>query len=220
MLTLEEIFPPFGLRLRTPRLELRILQDGDLPELMVAVDAGIHEPGQSPFSVPWSEAPAEELPANMARFHWGTRSGFTPEKWELAFGVWFEGALIGSQSLTAHDFAKRRAVESGSWLRKDFQGWGIGKEMRAAILLYAFDFLGASMAESSAMTWNRRSLGVSYALGYLDNGLRREYDSQGGATEVQHLRLDAQNLLRPAWTLDVAGHEAFARFVGLTPPAK
>lgn len=214
MLTLEEIFPPFGLVLRTPRVELRLIRDSELPQLIEAVRSGIHEPGKSPFSVAWSEAPDHELPANTAQFHWGARSRFTPENWDLAFGIWHDGELIGSQSLMAKEFAAFRVVSSGSWMRKSSQGQGLGKEMRAAILLYAFDHLGAEVAESAAAVWNERSLGVSRALGYRDNGLHRESSAQGPA-EIQQLRLDAADFRRPDWELEVEGHDAFARFIGL-----
>ncbi|MFJ3957654.1 GNAT family N-acetyltransferase [Arthrobacter sp. NPDC090010] len=216
MLSLEEIFPPFGLVLRTPRLELRVLRDEDMAPLIEAVRSGIHEPGKSPFSVPWSEAPAEQLPANTARFHWSTRSGFAQERWELAFGIWHEGELIGSQSLMATDFAAFKVVKSGSWIRKSSQGQGLGKEMRAAILIYAFDFLGADVAESSAAVWNQPSLGVSHSLGYRDNGVHREPSAEGPA-EIQQLRLNAADFRRPDWQLSVAGHEPLARFIGLDP---
>jgi len=214
MLTLEEIFPPFGLVLRTPRLELRLIRDEELPQLMEAVQSGIHEPGRSPFSVPWSEAPPEELPANTARFHWAARDRCTPASWELAFGIWHDGELIGSQSLMAADFAAFKVVKSGSWIRRSSHGQGLGKEMRAAILFYAFDFLGAEVAESAAAVWNQPSLGVSHSLGYRDNGLHREPSAQGPA-EVRQLRLDAPDFRRPGWELEVGGHEAFARFIGL-----
>lgn len=57
----------------------------------------------------------------------------------------------------------------------------IGKEMRAAVLSLAFDHLGAEVASSGAWEWNATSLGVSRALGYVDNGwFRHEHLGRTG----------------------------------------
>ena len=49
---------------------------------------------------------------------------------------------------TAREFATRRMVGTGSWIGRDFQGRGFGKEMRAGLLTLAFDGLGAKLAET------------------------------------------------------------------------
>ena len=41
-----------------------------------------------------------------------------------------------------------RTVGTGSWLGRPYQGRGIGKEMRGAVLALAFDGLGAEVAET------------------------------------------------------------------------
>lgn len=41
MLTLEDIFPPFALRIACGPVELRVLRDDDLPELVELVRSGI-----------------------------------------------------------------------------------------------------------------------------------------------------------------------------------
>ena len=61
-------------------------------------------------------------------------------------------------------------MDTGSWLGRRFQGRGLGKEMRAAVLGFAFDGLGAEVAETSAFLDNLPSNGVSRALGYEENG--------------------------------------------------
>ena len=57
-------------------------------------------------------------------------------------------------------------------------GKGIGKEMRAAVLHFLFEGLGAQRCLSGAWHDNGPSLGVSRALGYVENGedvkLRRD----------------------------------------------
>ncbi|NYD79108.1 hypothetical protein SAMN05216555_101336 [Arthrobacter cupressi] len=52
MTSLTDIWPAFGLVLSTPRLQLKPVQDMDLPALLDAARSGIHEPGRSPFSTP------------------------------------------------------------------------------------------------------------------------------------------------------------------------
>jgi len=46
MLTLEEVFPPFALRISCASLELRVLRDEDLPELVELVRGGIQTPAR------------------------------------------------------------------------------------------------------------------------------------------------------------------------------
>ena len=52
-------WPLFDLRLRTPRLELRVPADDDLLELAAIARAGLHDPDVHPFLVPWDELPIE-----------------------------------------------------------------------------------------------------------------------------------------------------------------
>ncbi|HXD27123.1 MAG TPA: GNAT family protein [Arthrobacter sp.] len=211
-------WPIFGLRLHTPRLTLRPLADGDLPAFIDAARSGIHDPDRSPFSFPWTSVPPQELPANMARHAWRTRAETTTAHWTLPLGIWRGGELVGVQDLVGADFATLRTVSTGSWLRRSAQGQGIGTEMRTAVLLYAFDHVGAEVAESEAASWNLPSLGVSRAVGYAPNGTTRK--AWGGrAQEVQVLRMLPHQLRRPAWMLGVEGHDAVASFLGLPTPA-
>ncbi|HEU4668223.1 MAG TPA: GNAT family protein [Arthrobacter sp.] len=215
MTTLSSIWPLFGLRLTTPRLELRPITDQDLPAAVVAAREGIHEPGRNPFSTPWTELPDDELGPNMARWYWRSRAEFTPESWTLVLGIWHDGEFIGCQDVGAKEFAALRTVSTGSWLKQSVQGCGLGKEMRAAVVLWAFDWLGAEVAESEAAAWNSASLGVSRSLGYELNGITRK--AWGPQIEtVQHVRLTPENLKRPDWQLQVEGHEAAATFLKVT----
>ena len=212
MTELTSIWPLFDLSLTTPRLTLRPVADADLPAAVEAAMSGIHEPGKSPFSTPWAEAPAEELGPNMARWHWRSRAESTPESWSLILGIWHEGELVGCQDIGAKDFATLKTVSTGSWLKQSVQGRGLGKEMRAAVVLYAFDWLNAEGAESEAAAWNAASLGVSHSLGYELNGVTRT--AWGDKVEgVQKIRLTPATFKRPDWTLEVKGHEAAARFL-------
>ncbi|QCO97480.1 GNAT family N-acetyltransferase [Arthrobacter sp. 24S4-2] len=214
MTELSAIWPPLGLTLTTPRLMLRPIRDDDIPAAVEAALSGISEPGRSPFSTPWNEFPPEKLGPNMAQWYWRCRAGVSPEAWMMLFGIWHQGDFIGCQDIEARDFATLKTVTTGSWLRKSAHGQGLGKEMRAAVVSYAFDHLKAEVAESEAAAWNEKSLGVSRALGYELNGVTRA--SWGGIRQdIQRVRVTPDSFKRPDWTLKVEGHEATAKYLGL-----
>lgn len=214
MTALTSIWPLFGLELTTPRLTLRPVTDSHLPAAVEAAKSGIHEPGKSPFSTPWAEVLPEQLGPNMARWHWRSRAESTPESWSLILGIWHDGELVGCQDVGAKDFATLKTVSTGSWLKQSVQGRGLGKEMRAAVVLYAFDWLNAEVAESEAAVWNAASLGVSRSLGYELNGVTRTGWGHK-VVDVQKVRLTPATFKRPDWTLKVEGHEAAAKFLGV-----
>lgn len=211
------MWPPFGLELRTPRLLLRPMRDEDLPGLVSAALTGVHDPTRSPFAFPWTDAEPHELPANVARFHWGLRAGSTPQAWNVEFAVIHDGTVIGAQGLIGRQFGVRRTVSTGSWLQRSSQGHGLGREMREAVLQFAFDHLHAERAESGAVSWNAQSRAVSRRLGYQENGSVRVVTRSGVLEEEVLLRLDPQDFVRPPWALDVTGFtEAAREWFGVT----
>jgi len=210
-----EIWPLFGLRIETPRLVLRPVRDDDLPGLAGAALDGIHDAGRTPFGVPWTDAPTAELPRNLATFQWGLRTRVAPNDWVIAFAVFRDGVLIGAQDLSARDFLNRRTVQSGSWLTTSAQGQGVGTEMRAALLLFAFDMLGAQWAESSAAAWNEASLGVSRTLGYEPNGVTRVSPRPGQPVDEQRMRLSRDAFNRPSWNITTRGVERVLDQLGI-----
>ncbi|GAA2858614.1 GNAT family N-acetyltransferase [Paenarthrobacter ilicis] len=217
MTSLAEFWPPFGLTLSTPRLTLRAILDEDIPAAVEAARSGIHPPGKSPFSRPWAEMPAEKLAPNMAQWYWRCRGNFTPEEWTLLLAVWHEDEFLGVQDIAAKNFAALKTVGTGSWLKQSAQGRGFGKEMRAAVVSFAFDYLDAEVAESEAAVWNSQSLGVSASLGYQPNGIVR--DGWGDTVqEVQKVRLTPATFKRPDWTLTVQGHRELKSYLGLRGP--
>src|SRR5690349_14064191 len=129
MTTISDVWPLFGLRLTTPRLELRPILDQDIPAAVEAARSGIHEPGRNPFSTAWAEAPIHELGPRVAQWHWRCRAECTPESWTLLLGIWHDGEFIGCQDVGAKDFAALKTVSTGSWLKQSMQGRGLGKEM-------------------------------------------------------------------------------------------
>jgi RimJ/RimL family protein N-acetyltransferase len=164
-------WPLFGLRITTPRLELRYVDDDLADALMqVAATDGVHDPDFMPFSIPWTRIEPPELERQGMQHYWRLRADTTPAKWALPFATIAGGDVVGVQTVGGDSFAVRRWVETGSWLGRSHQGKGIGKEMRAAVLHLAFDALGAQHAGTSAFADNGPSNGVTRSLGYRENG--------------------------------------------------
>ncbi|MGW5876809.1 GNAT family N-acetyltransferase [Nocardiopsis terrae] len=167
-----EHFPPMGLRLNTPRLQLRMPSDDDLARLAEAAVSGVHEPERMPFVVPWTDRTPRRLALGVIQHNWSSMASWTPEKWTFNAAVVHEGTVIGVQDMTAKDFAVARQVGTGSWLTRSHQGMGLGTEMRAAVLHLAFECLGADAAVSEAFQDSAASHGVSRRLGYRPDGSR------------------------------------------------
>ena len=214
MQNFDEIWPFNNLRLESPRLLLRPVQDGDIAGLVKATLAGIHEPDRMPFDVPWTRRSPEEMARGTAQNVWLARARITPQKWNVSFAVLQGGEVIGRQDVVADNFSELKTVETGSWLTRDRQGQGLGKEMRAAVLFWAFDHLGAEYAITAAMAWNQASQGVSRSMGYRPNGTFRKLTSPGEVQESIRFRLARGEFMRPDWQLKVSGHEAVAPLLG------
>lgn len=163
-------WPLFGLRITTPRIELRYPDDADVQALADLAADGIHDPAWTPFGIPWTDVAPPEQQRKSMQHHWLLRATLTPDDWHLPMAVVSDGVIVGVQGVAGKEFPIRRVVGTGSWLGKAHQGQGIGKEMRAAVLHLAFAGLDAVRAESGAWHDNRPSLGVSSALGYVENG--------------------------------------------------
>ena len=150
---------------------------------MAVAQAGIHLPDVMPFGIAWSTVPSPAWERGFLQHHWGLRARWTPDAWQLNLMIELDGAPIGSQSIHAERFSVLRSVDTGSWLGREFQGKGYGREMRAAVLAFAFDALGARLATTEAFLDNLASVGVSRSLGYEENG-RGSLAPEGVARET------------------------------------
>jgi RimJ/RimL family protein N-acetyltransferase len=201
-------WPLFGLRLLTPRLELRV---PDLTELAALADvaiAGVHDPDRQPFVVPWTDGTPAEVVRGTLQYHWRMLGQWAPENWSLHFVTVLDGQVIGTQAIDARNFATLREVGTGSWLGRAHHGKGLGREMRAAVLDLAFTGLGAQWATSEAFADNAASYGVSRKLGYTDDGIARHV-VRGEPVVGRRLRLD-----RDGWA---AARTVDVRIEGLEP---
>lgn len=166
-------WPLFGLEVRTPRLTLRYLDDELAAEVIDVAVRGVHDPATMPFLVPWTDLPSPQLEQEALRFYWRTRSSVRPEAWNLQFAVLVDGGVVGMCDLSSENFAVLRQFTTGSWLGREFQGQGLGKEFRTAALTLGFDGLGAEFALTGAWHDNAASRGVTESLGYAATGRRR-----------------------------------------------
>jgi RimJ/RimL family protein N-acetyltransferase len=204
----------FGLRLSTERLELRLPTEDEVVSLAASAP---HDLETDPA---WPAPPDVPRPVSTAvlQWYWRALGEWRVDHWRLPFGVWCNGELVGFQELEAEKFAALRTVESSSWLSTSARGIGIGKEMRAAVLALAFDHLGATVATSGAWEWNGSSLGVSRALGYVDNGWFL-HEHLGRVGKQQRVVLERAEWHASAWPATVTGLDPCFAWFGVSPKA-
>ncbi len=182
-------WPIFDLKITTPRLVLRLPVEVEFPPLIVLAREVIPD---AKFLGPWLMTPEPEFAQSFAQFHWGARASWKPVKWMLPLGVFVDGQPAGLQGIEADDFSKLGEVSTGSWLAPDYRGTGLGAEMRAAVLHFAFAGLDAIAAQSSARETNHASLAVSEKLGYQHNGINRVEYGNGEIDSEIKLRLNRE----------------------------
>jgi RimJ/RimL family protein N-acetyltransferase len=193
-----DLQPLYDLRVRTPRLELRLGSHDELLELGRLAEQGVHPPEEMPFAVAWTDRIGEpDFLDGFLTYHEQHLAAWSPDAWSLNLLVWVHRTLVGNQSILATEFATRRRVATGSWLGLEHQGRGIGTEMRTALLELAFRGLGAVEAESGWLEGNEASRRVSEKLGYVL--AERKDQSPRGVTVVEQGVVIAHD----AWTTPV-----------------
>ena len=203
------LWPLYDLRITTidpdlGRVVLRLPTEAELPAFVAIASGGIHPPDEMPFSIPWTDLPSPARERSSYQFYMSTRGGWTVDDWILTLGVWVDDTPVGFQDLRAHEFPRYRTVGSGSWLGREFQGRGIGKLMRQAVLALAFDHLGAEIAETEAFLTNPASARVSLGVGYEPNGIGRLLQ-RGVAQDAQRFRMTLEGWRarpRPAFAIE------------------
>jgi RimJ/RimL family protein N-acetyltransferase len=184
------VWPLFDLEVRTPSLTLRYVDDDLAVELTEVAERGVHDPATMPFAIAWTDLPSTERNRQHLQFFWRTRADLQPESWNLEFAVIVDGRPVGTTGMRATEFPALRTFGTGSWLGREFQGRGIGKEMRLATLTLGFDGLGAEFATTGAWSDNGPSLGVTRSLGY---------DEVGRTRALRRGEPDEQLLFRMGW---------------------
>jgi hypothetical protein len=92
---LHTIWPLFGLRVRTPVLELRYPTDDDAAEMAEVAAAGVHDPSTMPFTVPWTDVAPPRQQVNSLLHHWQARGSWSATDWHLLLVVDVDGAVAG-----------------------------------------------------------------------------------------------------------------------------
>ncbi len=224
MLTLEEIFPPYALRITCGPVALSVLRDSDLPELVELVSGGIHDPDlPMPFLSDWHRAPfapgtPDGFPTTSLSWWWTQRATFAPTDWRLALVVRRDGVIVGMQDLHATDFRLRGEVMTGSWLGRAHQGMGTGTLMRQLVVGFAFDELGAGRCASGYIIGNHASAAVSRKVGYVDNGRHRitQRTQRGNVgVEEQRVVVTPATFVRPRGEILVDGADRLRAFLGI-----
>ncbi|WP_336922326.1 GNAT family N-acetyltransferase [Aquipuribacter sp. SD81] len=227
MLTLEEVFPPYALRIACGPVELRVLRDDDLPELVEVVRGGIQAPGlPMPFLSAWHEAPfapgePDGFPSTSLAWWWTQRATIAPHEWRLALVVRRDGQVVGMQDLHAVGFPLTRTVLTGSWLGRAHHGLGTGTLMRRLVVGFAFDELDAGRCESGYVVGNAASAAVSRKVGYVEDGRRRivQHTRDGDVgVEEQRVSVTPETFRRPETEVRTEGAAVLRRFLGVERP--
>lgn len=174
-MTTATIWPLFDLVVSTPRLSLHYVTDELGEQLAKLAACGIHEPDTMPFSEPWTDVQPPELQRNTMRYFWRSRAETTSEHWHLNLAAYSQnGVPIGLCSLDAERFPTHRTATTGSWIGRQFQGQGHGREMRQAALHLLFAGLNGEHATTRAWHDNLASLRVTRSLPYIEAGAAQE----------------------------------------------
>jgi len=218
-MTIQDVLPMLGLRITVGspagELELVGITDDLLAELAEVAAAGIHDPERMPFTFPWTDTEPERFALQFAQYHWGTRSSWSPQKWELNLAVLQDGRPIGVQGFGTSDYLVTRVGETGSWLGQVHQGRGIGTIMRRAICAFLFDHLDAVRITSGYFSDNPGSGAVSRKVGYRENGTERRQRRPGELATLTHLTLAPADFVRGGVEIEVSGLESLRRSIGL-----
>jgi RimJ/RimL family protein N-acetyltransferase/ribosomal protein S18 acetylase RimI-like enzyme len=209
-LFLRTAHPLARLRIRTPRLELRLATVAELRLLIQVARDGIHDPGFMPFETAWTDELTDE---RFLDWHLSALRDWRPYDWRLELIVFHDGRPIGCQGLTAKQFGTTGRASTGSWLGAAWQGQGLGTEMRTGALTLLFDCLHGREAASGAIVGNDASLGVSRKLGYVETGMSTV--SPRGTPVPHHDLVLAAERFRPPVPVQVDGFDGLDSYFGV-----
>jgi RimJ/RimL family protein N-acetyltransferase len=186
---LSRYFAPLALRVITPRLTLQLPSDSDLFKLLHVIERGIHDPAEMPFINAWTEVPSPRRERESLARWWRLRADWSTSDWRWCGAVHLGEHIAGVQDLVGIDFLQTREVKTASWLGLEFQGQGLGREMREAVLHLAFNELGATRALSGYLAGNVSSQKVSQSLGYVATGVE-DVEIRGRIVQKTNLVLE------------------------------
>lgn len=212
---LEQIWPPFALRIRSGDMVLSPVREADYPELADIADGGVRRNNVPAFLVNWDSGTGPEIARSIAQYQWGLRAGFHVDDWTIEFTVRVNGLAVGVQGVSAKDFTLTRSVSTGSWLGLHAQGQGYGTQMRKATVTAFADHFDALEFHSGYFEGNDSSRRVSEKLGYSPNGAKTLIAQDGQPRTELQVVLAASDINRGPDPVQVEGAEVVRRFLGL-----
>ncbi|AKK04102.1 GNAT family N-acetyltransferase [Corynebacterium epidermidicanis] len=168
MITQQDLYPPFALRMRCAGLELNVINDDDLLEIAAISAAEIFVDPTCSWVFDWATVPAPQRYRSTAAFHWSMRASHTPEKWTLPFVVRRGAEIVGKIDLRK---TGPTTGDTGSFVLAQHQGKGYATLMRHAVVTLAFTELTMTTATTDWHPDNLASARVSEKLGYKDRSL-------------------------------------------------
>jgi hypothetical protein len=103
------LWPLFGLLIETPRLQLRLPREDELPALTDAA-RDIAGPADPRLQMPWMYGGSPDLERRLQQRHWRALAHWKPANWHLPLAVFLAAEPIGMQDLWAEEFAQRRSA--------------------------------------------------------------------------------------------------------------
>ena len=159
MKTLQEIWPPYGVRIEENDLTLTILTDEDIPGLVDVALSGIHDPDAMPFLTPWTAVEPGATSGEHDSLLLRCPSAVHAREIRLALRSADRARTRRNPGVARHRLRGHPTAETGSWLGQSYQGRGIGTRMRRAVCAFAFDHLGAvELTSGPSSTTPPRSL--------------------------------------------------------------
>lgn len=153
--------------LETPRMKLRILQPEDLQAF---TDLNLHPDTFKYFTKDLSEPNelsnwvSEAMEARKQQ----SRVPFTVIESDT-------GLIAGSTSFGNISFYDRRIEIGWSWLAPQFQGTGVNRHAKFALLTYAFEFLKFERVEVKTDVLNLRARAALKKIGMTEEGILRSH---------------------------------------------
>lgn len=215
--TLEQIWPAFGLLVEAGPLTLRAMRDGDLPVLAEAAASGIHADDLRPFPNAWASGDAVKLGRDLGGRYWKYRATLGSDEWALPLVARWNGRVVGVQGAEAARYPVLRTPDTFSWLTRDVQGQGIGTLMRQAVCALFFDELDAHQVTSGAYADNPASAAVSRKVGYAPNGTKLELRDNTAALHHKFI-LDREGFIRPKTPIKITGASGVRTLLGVARP--
>lgn len=177
---LEEVFPLYKLRLRTPQLLMRLPSLEETAHLAKISRGNILPAEGGRWMGPWTQLPSPQYETELFQYYVGCTAAWTPNNWRLELALFPEKeGPIGFVGVGAKNFAQSQTAELGFWILRGWQGRGLGKEMLRATLQFLFETLRAERVLSAAHPENTPSQQLHLSCGFWDNGTQEAAGDPG-----------------------------------------